>query len=158
MLLMAAVVVTASGASGDLVTVRIGGGCIEVPTTYRIVMTEHMIDQIHGFIDAPERPRVLWSTGLGEGQPRCLSDCKVLRQRRESIGSAEWQLGLIHEEGKTALFVSLDTIGFRADGDSESTLDHLRSIAQSYSRHDNPEKCEEPEDQSDGEWGFLTTP
>jgi hypothetical protein len=156
-LFLPAVALAASAASGDTAKVRIGGGCIEVPAIYRVVMTDHLIDQIHGFVDAPERPRVLWSTGFGEGQPRCLSECKVVLKRRELIGSAEWYVGLIHEEGKTAQYVSLSTIGFRADGDSPSTLDHLRRIAESYTHQSNPEKCETPEDQSDGEWSFLTT-
>jgi hypothetical protein len=126
----------------DFVSVRIGWGCIDVPSAARVVETPaQVVDHHYGFIMTPDRPRVDWSFGLSEAHPRCHEKCKTIWQRTEAIGGRPCQVGLLQDMGSKSLFIVDQFISFRIDADTPEALAHLRNIAARYHRRERPDEC-----------------
>lgn len=123
-------------------SVRLGWGCIDVPTTYRVVHTPtSIIDQAYGFIDSPDKRRVEWSFGPSERHPLCHHKCRTVWQRHEILGGHQRVVGLMREADKNVYFAVDEWISFRISADGPTALDYLRRLVAGYHRRPNPEKC-----------------
>jgi hypothetical protein len=135
-----------AGAAEPVQEVRIGGGCIELPASHRVIETPaRVVDQTYGRILAAGRPDVEWSFGIREAQPVCRSACLVLERWTELLGEKERAVGLLDDAGVRAWFVIDVLISFRVNDDSEAALSHLREVAAGYHRREHPERCASPE-------------
>jgi hypothetical protein len=147
--LLAALPSLAGQPAGDVherVSVRIGRGCIDVPRSYRVVrIPSSIIDQSHGYVDAPNKPRVEWSSGMSEALPPCHGKCNTLWQRKETLGRRERVVGLLEDAGAKAFFVIDEFTSFRVNSDKTAALDYLRELTAAYQIQADPGLCDDPE-------------
>jgi hypothetical protein len=128
--------------------VRIGAGCLQLPSSFRVVQTDQDEEAVdpHGFLDAPYQGKVYWSFGLRERDPLIAADERsVLWERTELVEGRKVRFGLVQEEGHRSLYAVDRLIRFRIDSEGSGALAEIRSVAASYHRRDHPEICRPPE-------------
>ena len=110
------------------------------------VLTDHMIDQLHGYIEWSDGTVIFWSSGFGEGQPPCYDDCSVVERQTIELPNGEWTIGRLVEPTSSASFIYRSFVGFRIDDDSKVARRVLQELAGSYTMPPDTDMCTPPSD------------
>ena len=114
--------------------VAMGLGCLEVPSTYRVVWNEGRIDYFGGYIEPPEKNwQMTWHAGLWASLLERTEQRRVKWKREERIDSQRVVIGRFEEDDGAFLVVSIDLLEFALPAEISNAEALLKAMLRRHS-------------------------